>query len=120
MKFSSCNEQHDAFLLTQLKTKGLGFFSEKFCAFCTVTKEIGRYRRSTCHIITACKYTEHVNVAPAKYTYILELPSSILGWGKARKCWESWPTSNVQQQLGPRPCKIITYQSLYRRHHVVI
>jgi hypothetical protein len=105
MKFTSCNEQHDTFLLTQLKTTVLRFFPEKFCAFCNAPKEIGKYR-STWHIITACKYTEHVNVAPAMCTYILELPSSILGWGKlkARKCWESWPTSIVQQQLDPRPC----------------
>jgi len=53
MKFISCNEQHDTFLLTELKAKGLGFFSEKLCAFCNATKETGKYRRSTCHIITA-------------------------------------------------------------------
>jgi hypothetical protein len=67
MKFISCNEQHDTFLLTELKAKGLGFFSEKLC---NATKETGKYRRSTCHIITACKYTEHVNVDPAMCTYI--------------------------------------------------
>jgi len=62
--------------------------------------------RNTCHIITACKYTERVNVAPAFCTYIPELPSSILDWGKlkARKCWESCPTSVVQQQLDRRLC----------------
>jgi len=106
MKFISCNEQHDTFLLTQLKTKWFGFFSEKFCTFCNATKETGKYTRSTCHIITACKYTEHVNAAPAFCTYIRELPSSVLGWGKlkARKCWESWATSVVEQQLDPRLC----------------
>jgi len=91
MKFISCNEQHDTFLLTELKAKGFGFFSEKLCAFCNTTKGTGKCKRSTCHIITACKYTEHVNVAPAMCTYILELPSSILGWGKlkAKSFWES-------------------------------
>ena len=108
MEFTSCNEQHDTFLLTQLKTKGLGSFQKNFFAFCNATKETGKYKRSTCHTITACKYTKHVNVAAEMCTYILEMPSSILGWRKlqARKRWESWPTSIVQQQLDPRLCTI--------------
>jgi len=103
MKFISCNEQHDTNIT---EDKILGSVSEKFCAFCNVTKEIGKYRRSTSHIITAWKYTEDINVAPTICTYILELPSSILGWGKlkAKKCWESWPNSIMQQQLDPRLC----------------
>jgi len=39
MKYISCNEQHDTFLLTQLKTKWLGFFSEKVCVFATPQKK---------------------------------------------------------------------------------
>ena len=64
MKFISCDEQHDTFLLTQLETKLFGFFSEKFCGFCNATKETGKYTTSNCHIITAYINTEHVNVAP--------------------------------------------------------
>ena len=118
MKFISCNEQHDTFLLAQLKTKGLGSFSEKkISVFCNPTKGMGKYRRHSCHIIRACKYTEHVNVAPGFSTYIPELPISILEWGKtkARKCWESCPTSLTADSI-----QVVTYQSLYRRYHVII
>ena len=40
MKFISCNEQHNTFLLTQLETKVFGFFSEKFYAFAMPQKEL--------------------------------------------------------------------------------
>jgi hypothetical protein len=40
MKFISCNEQHNTFLLTQMEIKVFGYFSEKSYAFAMPQKEL--------------------------------------------------------------------------------